>query len=464
MISSPESASRADRILAELLSLAFRLANKREFLAEVDRAQSRLAEEFATSSAADLAARILALRLANLVVSRHHFHHRHTRLASRPIQLMLDPVNNCHLSCPGCLHSGNDRFAGAYDWPSGALSTEDHDRILALLGPTAWGAVYYNWGEPLLGKRTPELLSRAKQYRLHTCVSTNLSVKFDAEALVASGVNFLFLSIDGATQEVYSKFRRGGRLELCLDNIRRLVEARRRLGSPTPFLLWRFLTFEHNVHEVEAALALANQTGVDQFSVTTPFAVAWDDPSIRVARSPLEGAHLLRSEASFRGPLDDWRRRTPVDDAIERECDRPWRERLPDTNQRDESSRPTSPACAWLYQSLTFDARARIFPCCMAPERGLHKVYGSLDASEGDPFNVGDLQLSRLAFADRDEFERRPSVAGPSAPPYCAVCHEKPEMTYTLDRDVARDLSLADARGLVSPETVAALTRWPASR
>jgi len=455
-------ATGTGRAIDELLEAAIGVEDTVRFLALADEAQARIAEDLAGSYPRASFARLQALRMVNLVVARHHFHHRHTRLASRPFQLMLDPVNNCHLSCPGCLHTSNPSYSKAFDWPGGALSLEGFDRFLDGHGALASGLVLYNWGEPLLNKKTPEMIRRSKRFLHHVCVSTNLSVRFDVPALVASGVNFLFLSIDGATQEGYSRFRRGGDLELVLKNVRALVEERQRQGSRMPFLLWRFLTFEHNLHEVEPAMELAREIGVDQFSVTTPFAVDWDDPGVRIATSPLEGSHRLNPSAAYKGALDDGLTAELDEVAIEREFERGWAERLPD-GPVSEPSRADAPACRWLYQNLTLDARSRLFPCCMAPEFDRHKVYGQLPA-EGDGFNVPDMRLSRLAFADRPAFEVAHEAGGGGTPPYCAVCTENPELTYTLERDVRGDLWYHDSKKRLPDELVLRLTEWPASR
>jgi hypothetical protein len=454
---------RAARTVAELHRLALESSDEAAFLRAADDAQAALGAALAEHYPRGLFARLLALRIVNLVVARHHFHHRHTLLASRPFQLMLDPVNNCHLSCPGCLHTSNPAFAQTFDWPGGRLPAAAYDRFLAEHGPLAWGAVVYNWGEPLLDKRTPAMVRQAKRYLLHTCLSTNFSVRFDVDALVESGLNFLFLSIDGATQPTYEKFRRGGDLALCLDNIRRVVEARRRHGTGLPFVLWRYLTFEHNLHEVEPAMALARELGVDQFSVTTPFAVDWDDPSVRVARSPLEGIYHLRQDAVFKGPLDDGEQDGLAEAEIEAELAKRWQDRLP-PGSAPEPSRAAAAACGWLYQNLTLDARARLFPCCMAPEHGRHKVYGEFADHGGMAVNAPDFRRSRLAFADHAAFAAEPPPAGETAPPYCAVCTEKPELTYTLERDVRRDLRLADRAGALPDYLVERLTSWPTSR
>ena len=105
--------------------------------------------------------------------------------------------------------------------------------------------------------------------------------KFDAEAYVESGLDYMVMSIDGATQPAYEKFRRNGDLELVFENIRKLVSAKRRLGKRTPVLSWNFLAFEHNAHEIPLATQMARKLGVDRFRVVNPFDVRWDDPNVR---------------------------------------------------------------------------------------------------------------------------------------------------------------------------------------
>lgn len=455
-----------EAIVRELLTSAPGESSKGAFLAAADAAERRLARRLGDSYGSELFGKLLALKIVNLAVARYHFAHRHTALASRPVQLMLDPANNCHLSCPGCVHTANADLSARYDWPGGLLSAATYDAFLRELGPTAFGAVFYNYGEPLLNKRTPQMIRASKNHLLHTCMSTNFSLPVDVAALVDSGLNFLFLSIDGASQEVYARFRRGGDLALCLDNTRKLLAARERQGSNVPYILWRFLTFEHNLHEVDEAIRIAADIGVDQISITTPFAVDWDDPEVKIARSEREGIHILRPGATFKGPLDDWRNVELPAVEIEREFARPWVDRL-GGGPLEEPSRGASSTCAWLYQSLTIDARGRVTPCCMTPEVGTNRVYGIYPAAAGSgpgTFNQPDYQLSRLAFADRAAYTKRIGPLPVEQAPFCAVCTANPELTYTLDRDVGRDLALLDSAHLVSAESVRELTLWPRSR
>ncbi len=458
-----ETVPGVDQLAGELLTRSRLVHSKGEFLELADRTQLALGDRFASAYGSSSFGRLLALKVTNLIVARHHFEHRHTDLASRPVQLMLDPANNCHLSCPGCVHTANPERSGQYDWPGGLLSAATYAEFLQRLGPFAFGAVFYNYGEPLLNKQTPAMIRAAKNYLLHTCISTNFSLPIDAGALIDCGLNFLFLSIDGSTQEGYSRFRRGGDLALCLANIRKLIAAREARGSNVPYILWRFLTFEHNLTEVDEAIRIATDLGVDQISITTPFAVDWDDPGVRVARSEREGIHILRPGATFKGPLDDWRQVDLPAAMIEAQFELPWAERLAERSV-EEPSRGGVSTCPWLYQSLTIDARGRVLPCCMAPEKELHRVYGSVPGDGPLLFNEPDYRMSRLAFADRREFDAVGGELSSKDVPFCAICTANPELTYTLDRDVGRDLALLDAQGLISQGSLDDLTRWPRSR
>jgi MoaA/NifB/PqqE/SkfB family radical SAM enzyme len=119
------------------------------------------------------------------------------------------------------------------------------------LGPTLFEVELHNWGEPLLGKHVFEMIELASACGVSTTISTNFSIPFDdarAERLVSSGLAGLGVSIDGASQAVYEQYRVRGDLALVLENCKKVVDARRRLGSVTPALYWSFRVCPHNVH------------------------------------------------------------------------------------------------------------------------------------------------------------------------------------------------------------------------
>jgi hypothetical protein len=124
---------------------------------------------------------------------------------------------------------------------------------------------FTNWGEPLLAKEFPLLVQAAVRRGLSTTTSSSLSLPMGrerAEALVESGLHVLGVSIDGARQESYEAYRVRGDLETVLANCRLINEAKQRLRSQTPALVWEFHVFPHNVGDVEQARAMAAELGM----------------------------------------------------------------------------------------------------------------------------------------------------------------------------------------------------------
>ena len=133
------------------------------------------------------AARALTLKTLNLCLGKYHFLGRDAMLLSRPYGLIVDPVNNCNLACPGCVHSKGSKEHHRFDWNMGFLPAERYATLLSRYGPYAIQITLCNYGEPLLNSYTPHFIRMAKAYLMCTMLSTNLAVKrFDAEAYAAS--------------------------------------------------------------------------------------------------------------------------------------------------------------------------------------------------------------------------------------------------------------------------------------
>jgi MoaA/NifB/PqqE/SkfB family radical SAM enzyme len=342
----------------------------------------------------DVAAQALSLKILNLFLARYHFQARSTRLLSRPFGLVVDPSNMCQLACPGCVHSERSELLKIFDWRKGTLPEDRMSALLKQYGPYAIGVYFCNYGEPLLNLNTPKLIRLAKGYLMWTALSTSLSVqRFDAEAYVESGLDFMVLSIDGATQPVYERFRRNGKLDLVLDNIRKLVAAKRKAGRRTPVLSWNFLAFEHNRHEIAQAKRLARSLGVNVFRIVNPFDVRWDDEQIRPAavRPGIRRFDLF----SMSSLPENWNPSPEAVDApaISGAFERPWR-----TEGPPESGNSPGHTCHWLYKNMVMDATGRIMPCCGAPRPDADLVFSNFDG-ESDPFNSAKYRQARLSFA-----------------------------------------------------------------
>ena len=199
-------------------------------------------------------------RILNVYRSRWETLRLRETLRSYPIKLTVEPTNACHLRCPACLTGAGERGRGTRP-----LRVDLFERLLGEIGDHLMQVEFTNWGEPLLAKEFPLLVRAAVRRGLSTTTSSSLSLPMGrerAEALVESGLHVLGVSIDGARQESYEAYRVRGDLETVLANCRFINEAKQRLNSQTPALVWEFHVFPHNTGDVEQARAMAAELGM----------------------------------------------------------------------------------------------------------------------------------------------------------------------------------------------------------
>lgn len=197
---------------------------------------------------------------------------RVARRRSRPYGGFLDVTNRCNLRCPYCFTGHGLKDGREVQF----VKLETVRRFVDEAGKYLIGINLFNWGEPLLHPEIAAIIRLFHQARIFTKIASNLNIRNPAvlETAMLAGLDYLSVSLDGATQEVYAKYRRGGNLELVLANLRFLVARRRQLGLRTPVIEWQFLVFPHNRHELRAARDLAAELGVDIFKARSGAAPA----------------------------------------------------------------------------------------------------------------------------------------------------------------------------------------------
>jgi MoaA/NifB/PqqE/SkfB family radical SAM enzyme len=447
---SPPAEDHVQTILSDIDQAIGQRVPLHPFLALLDQSKPALSGRLHAHFDSPTVSKAVTLKLLNLCLAKYHFRMRHTRLRSSPFGLLVDPSNVCNLACPGCVHSSGPKEQKLFTWGAGMLSEDRMSALLNRYGPSAIHVVFCNYGEPVVNPETPKFIRRAKSHLMGAMLSTNLSLeRFDADAYVESGLDYMTVSIDGATQSVYEKFRKKGRLDLVLRNVEKLVEAKRRLGRRTPLIGWHLLAFEHNAHEIPAAREMARQLGVDVFRALTPFDVSWDDPKVKVAGiEPTSVMFNLRAQADvmanwnpFPGELNAA--------AIGREFDRNWA----GTGEIEEPSQASS-TCHWLYKSISMDSNGKIFPCGGAPRPDVDLIFDTFDGS-GDPFNSEKYRLSRLSFADPEEYENTRMGQNP----HCAKCEWSKE-TANTDRVQIRQYFESAGGALFSPDSLGVVSSW----
>ncbi len=180
----------------------------------------------------------------------------------RPSKIRLEASSHCQLRCPSCPTTTKaiDALVG-----KGFLKAEDFRRLLEK-NPALKEIELSNYGEIFLNPDMLQIMALAQEHglRLRADNGVNLNSVRDEvlEGLVRYGFQSLACSIDGASQETYSKYRVRGSLEKVLANIERINGFKRQYGSELPHLDWQFIVFGHNEHEIEQARRLAEDLGM----------------------------------------------------------------------------------------------------------------------------------------------------------------------------------------------------------
>lgn len=214
-------------------------------------------------------------RLANMALVRLEMKLGRTRLISRPYHLCIDVSNKCNLGCPFCPTGRRD----PNDRGRGNISYETFASILDELAPYATVLELFNWGEAFFNPDLPRLIEYASRKRLVTVISSNLSFTLKEDvvrSIIAGGLTYLTVAVDGIDQRSYEVYRRGGKFDLVMENLRQFVRLRREMNSRFPRLCWQFLIFKHNEGHVDEARRLAMELGVDSFSASGGL---YDDPA-----------------------------------------------------------------------------------------------------------------------------------------------------------------------------------------
>jgi radical SAM protein with 4Fe4S-binding SPASM domain len=234
--------------------------SKKMFHESLNETQIKIADELARLNLKD--------KLDNFLLIEQEKQRREERVSGRPYWLTIDPANFCTLRCPFC-PTGQGRGSRA----KGILSWDNFKKVMDELGSCLIHIDFCNWGEPLLNKDIYRMVKYAKQYGIDTKIDSNLNhfSEKSAEDMIMSGLDKLIVSIDGITQQTYSKYRVGGDFNKIMTHLKLLLKKRKELGKSIPYISWQFLVFRHNEHEIEEVKRMGKDMGVDHIGITKAF-------------------------------------------------------------------------------------------------------------------------------------------------------------------------------------------------
>ncbi len=192
-------------------------------------------------------------------------------LKSYPYILKIESTNICNLSCAYCYDGRRMPVLGERAY--GRMFFGNFKKLIDGVGAYVFKINLYGFGEPLLFPETQEMIKYASKNNIGISISSNLNFNDPdlPKRIVESGLEVLIFSCHGVTQESYSKFMVKGNMQAAMENLKKIIKERKRVGSSTPFIDWQYCVTKFNEGEMRMATAKAKELGVDQIRFLRPF-------------------------------------------------------------------------------------------------------------------------------------------------------------------------------------------------
>jgi radical SAM protein with 4Fe4S-binding SPASM domain len=320
---------------------------------------------------------------------------------SLPRELQVEVTGACNLRCAMCLV----RYREPLDRHEASLGFQRFKAIVDAL-PELETVTLQGLGEPLMAPDLFRMLEYGAARGLRMGFNTNatLLTRATAERLVAAGLDWLHVSIDGATAATYESIRDGSRFAKVERNVRGLVDVMRARRAERPRLSLVFVAMRRNLAELPAVVRLAADWGIRVLRVQ----------NLSHSFSDTDPAGAYREIREFAEAEALWQSPSAADTAVFHEA----REvaaalgvtlRLPELEA--EPARPTrGRGCDWPWHSAYVRQDGRVQPCCM--------LMG------GDRAILGDLAEASFPAIWRGEaYEAFRAALGTGSPPdVCRGC------------------------------------------
>jgi radical SAM protein with 4Fe4S-binding SPASM domain len=219
-----------------------------------------------------------SLLLQPRVLSNYRRFHKES--AARPIvmhslppSMEIELTNRCNLACIQCLRS-----RGLKPYAMGDMAFDTYWRILDQF-PFVMNLCLNGFGEPLMHQRFFDIVAYTRKERPWCKIGIySNGMLLDAEKayrLMDCGLNEIYISIDAAFPDTYHRVRRGGKLGVLHENIKRAVRIKQETRARFPMIGLNFVMLNENEGELVPFIEQAADFGVDFINCITYASYDW---------------------------------------------------------------------------------------------------------------------------------------------------------------------------------------------
>jgi MoaA/NifB/PqqE/SkfB family radical SAM enzyme len=319
-----------------------------------------------------------------------------------PREIQVEVTGACNLACKMCLVRYRPKLGKA----TGAMCFHTFRAIVDDL-PDLERVTLQGLGEPLLAPDLFRMIEYAAGRGVRMGFNTNgtLLTRPRAERLVAAGLDWLHVSLDGATAATYESIRDGSDFELVRKNVRGLVDVMQESRAERPWLSLVFVAMRRNIDELPALVRLADEWGVGRLWVQN-LSHSFDDTD--PAGDYRQIRRFAAEEALWQGEAERATERFAEATRLAEELGIELR--LPRLPGESRKRRPSRYGCDWPWRSAYVTHDAKVQPCCM--------VMGSDRAQLGEVTGRGFAAV----WAGEDYAEFRRGLVSGEPPDVCRGC------------------------------------------
>lgn len=209
--------------------------------------------------------------------------------ALKPESIALSASSACQLRCPSCPTATGEiqKSIG-----TGYLKAADF-KTLMNKNPWVKHVELTHRGEIFLNPELLAILKYAHKRKISLTANGGANLNNISDKVLEGLVRYKFrritCSIDGASEETYQIYRINGHLKTVIHNIEKINYFKRKYRSTYPELIWQFVIFGHNEHELPVARKMAEKLGMD-FKPK----LSWDEKI-----SPVRDKDFVRKESAI---------------------------------------------------------------------------------------------------------------------------------------------------------------------
>ncbi len=303
-----------------------------------------------------------------------------TKKDELPSSYFIDPSSMCNLNCPLC--PTGLKLTKCRKIMSFSLYKKIIDQI-----PRKKYIGLYNWGEPFLNPNIFEMIKYAKKFSHFVEIHSNFNLQVRSnfyKKLIESNLDKLVLSIDGTSQKIYSKYRKGGNYNLVLKNLTTLSKVRESYRITEPEIVWKFMVNKYNESQIETARHKALELNINFITSTIGLSDDLPDRTLPTTITQRKKYWLPKNKKYIRSQYIG-------------------KYHLPLHAEK----------CKFLFDSIFIDPQGKVFPCCELSDQNY--AFGDLSkASLIDIWNNDIYQYSRSLFDQKKSHEIQT---------ICADCH-----------------------------------------